>query len=297
VSESVPSGDVVEIPAPRVKRAWFPFPVVWVLPVLAAVVAGYFVYRHYRERGPEVAVTFADGAGLQAGQTRVTYRGVEIGRVVGVGLSKDLAAARVIVQLRAEAGEFAKEGATYWVVRPDFSLADGITGLGTVVSGPYIAALPGNGKAVKEIDGRAEAPAPKEEGLTIVLASDRLNRLQVGAPVYFRDVAIGAVRKIQLAPDATHVDATALIHKKYAPLVRRNSRFWAVSGADVKGGIFSGLQVKLGTLQQLVSGGIEVATPDEVGEPAQDGDEFRMHDEPKKEWLAWAPKIQVGEGE
>jgi hypothetical protein len=44
--------------------------------------------------------------------------------------------------------------------------------------------------------------------------------------------------------------------------VRANSKFWPVSGFDVKGGIFSGLELQLRSLKALVSGGIAFATPD-----------------------------------
>jgi paraquat-inducible protein B len=37
--------------------------------------------------------------------------------------------------------------------------------------------------------------------------------------------------------------------------VRANSKFWPVSGFDVKGGIFSGLELQLRSLKALVSGG------------------------------------------
>ena len=57
-----------------------------------------------------------------------------------------------------------------------------------------------------------------------------------------------------------------------------------------------GAEVNVESLKSLVSGGINFATPDEAkgGEPVKDGTLFRLYDEPKKEWLEWAPAISVG---
>jgi paraquat-inducible protein B len=275
----------------------WPFPLVWVVPVLALVVAGYYWWQHDKDRGPEVVVTFADATGLRAGDTSVTFRGVEIGKVSGVSLGKDLRAARVAVQLDKTAGAFAKAGARYWVIRPEISVKE-VTGLGTVLSGPVIAALPGDGGEAKEFVGLAAAPAPEEDGISVSLRTDQLDRLQVGAPVYYRGIQVGEVREARLAGDSSHVDVRAFIQKRYVPVVRRNTRFWMVAGADVKGGIFSGVEVKLGTLRSILSGGVAFATPDSPADPVREGDQFELNSEPRKEWLTWSPRIPLAqEGE
>src|SRR5205823_13741158 len=116
--------------------------------------------------------------------------------------------------------------------------------------------------------------------------------LQAGTPIYYRGVQVGSVADVRLSADARLVDLPALIRRRYAPLVRANSRFWLVSGADVRGGLFSGVQVKLESIRSLISGGITFATPDDkMGPPATDGAEFPIFDEPAKEWLTWSPKI------
>ncbi len=90
------------------------------------------------------------------------------------------------------------------------------------------------------------------------------------------------------------MNINAVIWQRFAPLVTKRSEFWSISGADVKGGIFSGISVKLDSLRTLLSGGVEFATPEvEANQPAQDGADFTLHPEPQKEWLTWAPKIPL----
>src|SRR2546428_13980592 len=78
-----------ELPKAKVKRRRWNLPVVWVVPVVAAIVAGYLIYDHVREFGPKITIKFKDGSGLKAGQTPIKYRGVQIGEVTAVELSKD----------------------------------------------------------------------------------------------------------------------------------------------------------------------------------------------------------------
>ena len=73
-----------------------------------------------------------------------------------------------------------------------------------------------------------------------------------------------------------------MVWRRFAGLLRPTSEFWSTPGADVKGGLFSGLQLKLGDLKSLISGGVTFATPEEgPTTPASDGAEFNLHDDPK----------------
>jgi hypothetical protein len=73
-------------------------------------------------------------------------------------------------------------------------------------------------------------------------------------------------------------------------LVRANSRFWNASGVNVKLGV-GGLDVRTDSLESILEGGIEFATPNSPGPQAKTGKLFALNDEPEATWLAWAPKI------
>ena len=84
------------------------------------------------------------------------------------------------------------------------------------------------------------------------------------------------------------------IRPRYVKLVRSSSKFWNSSGADVKFGLFSGLEINVESLKSLVGGGIVFATPDDPkARQASNGASFPLHDQPAKEWLGWAPRISI----
>jgi paraquat-inducible protein B len=116
----------------------------------------------------------------------------------------------------------------------------------------------------------------------------------VASPVYFRGIEVGVIQDIQLSQAGDGVDVHVFVRQRYTTLVRNSSQFWVASGFDVKGGIFTGVQVKMDSLRALLSGGIAFATPEKgMGDVAPDGAEFALYDERKKEWLDWSPKIEL----
>lgn len=285
--------DQRELPRPKVTKMRWPFPLIWLAPICALAAAGYYWHLHTEERGTQISIDFKDGTGLKIGQTPVTMHGVEIGKVTQISLGDDHQKVRVQIALQRQYASIAAGGALFWIVRPDFSDWS-LSGLGTVVSGAYIDAVPGVGAARLEFVGLEKPPISLGDGLILILRADRLEHLQPDSPIYYRGVQVGVVQSAHLANDATHVNINVVIWQRFARVVTKRSEFWRLSGADVKGGIFSGISAKLDSLRTLISGGIEFATPEEGATlPAQDGADFSLHEEPKKDWLTWAPIIPL----
>lgn len=281
------------VPA-NVKRRRF-FSVVWLVPLVAAGVAGYLVYQRVAQAGPLITIRFADGEGLKPGQSPVKYRGVAVGEVRSIALSRDLHGVLVEARLDKSAAALARQGAAFWIVRPEVGLQN-ITGLGTIISGPYIEVIPGTGPPAKVFQGVAPAPVRQEEkGLSIRLLSPTRGSLRAGSPVYYRGMEVGHVQEQRLSDDARLVESDVFIEQSYAALVRDDSRFWNVSGVDIDFSLFKGAQVNVESLKSLVSGGVSFATPPpgKGNEPAGNGALFRLYDEPKKEWLEWSPAIPL----
>src|SRR5687768_4392427 len=142
--------------------------VVWVVPLIAALVAGYLVYHRVGQAGPRINIRFKDSGGLKPGQSPVKYRGVTVGEVRSLSLSEDLQSVEVTARLEKGATALAKEGAKFWIVRPELSVAN-VSGLSTIITGPYIEALPGNGEPQKTFEGAENSPPSSEDkGLKIV---------------------------------------------------------------------------------------------------------------------------------
>ena len=280
-----------QAPQARVRRRRF-FRLIWIVPLVAVAVAVYLVMHRMQDYGPEIRVTFTDGGGLRVGQTPVRYRGVQVGEVTGVYLAPDEKHAVVRMRLTRSGASLAREGSSFWIVRPRLGFGQ-ITGLSTVLSGPEIHVLPGkpDAKATREFAGLETPPSSIEGGLRIVLRGAR-PKMRVDAPVYYRGVEVGVVHKLDLAPNALSADIHVVIFPRYAALVREGSTFWDVSGVNVKGGILKGMQVEFESLRAFITGGIEFASPPGTAR-AKPGTVFFLYDEPKKEWLAWAPRIAI----
>lgn len=283
-----------ELPKAAVRKRKWGFPVIWVVPVIAAIVAGYLVYDRVRSYGPTITIRFKDANGIKPGETLIKHLGVSIGTVTAVELTEDVEHVLVTARLRRAPVSVAREGAVFWIVRPELGVAN-ISGLGTVISGPHIEVLPGTGAPKEEFVGIESSPVILERnGLKIVLLSNRVGSLRPNSPVYYRGVEVGVVQEVDLSPDATTVSIRLFIRQRYARLVRSGTKFWNASGADVNAGLFRGIDIKVESLRALVAGGIAFAIPDDPkAPPAKNGMVFPLYDEPKKEWLDWSPKIPI----
>jgi len=288
---------VEQLPTARVRRRKWRLGVVWVVPLVAAIVAAYLVQGRLEEFGPTIAITFKDGGGVKAGQTEVRYRGVPIGQVSDIDLTDDHEYVLVKARLRRSAVSVAREGSVFWIVKPEVGFG-AVRGLTTVLTGPYIQVSPGRGPPTTEFRGLERAPPTLgRSGLKIILAATQVGSIRPGTPVHYRGVEVGSVVAVDLSRDATAAHVETFIEQRYARLVRSGSRFWNVSGLDVHASLFKGLQVSLESLRSLVTGGIAFATPEDPNAvPVKDGTIFPLHDQPEKEWLAWRPKIPIPTG-
>jgi paraquat-inducible protein B len=282
-----------DLPQARVERRRWHDQIVWVVPLVAAMVAGYLVYNRLHEFGTTITIRFRDGDGLRVGETPLKYRGVFIGEVKSIELSRDRQYVEVVIRLRRSADSIARQDSDFWIVRPELGVGN-ITGLGTIITGPHIEVLPGEGAPTKEFIGLPNAPLlvpPKV--LRITLLGSRLGGLKAGSPVFYRGVEVGIVQDTSLHTNATAIVVRLAIQHRYANLVRSGSKFWNVSGVDVKLGLFRGAEVNFQSPKSLVGGGIAFATKDTDEPPATDGLVFPLEEEPKKEWLEWRPQIAI----
>jgi paraquat-inducible protein B len=292
---------MTEAPAhPVLKKARSLYLTVWLIPLCAAIGAGFY-FRDYLElRGPVITIRFSAADGIKVGDTPVLHRGVRIGKVTDVELSENLNDAEVTVRLERHQEAFAKKGADFWIVRPEIS-EGGLTGLNTVLTGPYIDSVPAPREGLRESEiqsefiGLGKSPESFGDGVSLILHERRLDHLQAGSPIFYRGIQVGAVRGVKLGRQGDWVDVDAVVWSRYRALVKTNSRFWNMSGFDVKAGLFSGVELKLRSLQTILNGGVGFATPEaqDAGAEAKDRAEFTLESEPKKQWLDWAPKIEL----
>jgi paraquat-inducible protein B len=265
----------------------------WAVPVAAAAIAGWIFYKELFSKGPTVEIFFDNAVGLQAGQSKMKYRGVDIGDVTAVALTDDTKLVKVIVDVEKSADTVARQGSLFWVVKPEIGL-NAITGLQTIMAGTYIAVQPGTGKPETRFRGIPQPPATQKEmpGLRVMLLAEKLGSVKQHSPVLYHGMQVGEVHDSSLGPTAQVVRIYLNIDRKYAPLVRMNSKFWNAGGVNVSFG-WSGLDISAQSIQTLLGGGIAFATPDSKAEEAYDGAAFRLYDKPEKTWSAWFPAISL----
>jgi paraquat-inducible protein B len=268
-----------DVPKPVVKKKR-QFSIVWLIPLVAALIGAWLAYRTLAEKGPTITITFATAEGLEAGKTKIKYKDVEVGEVDEIALSKDLSQVLVTASLVKEAERYLTENTRFWVVRARVA-AGQVSGIGTIFSGAYIGIDPGKpGKPVRAFKGLETPPVivTGAPGRYYRLRADKLGSLDIGVPVYYRQIKVGEVVGYDLAKDGQAVNIKIFVHAPYDELVRENTRFWNASGVDVSLNA-SGLKVDLQSLVSIVLGGIAFGTPVslEVGEIAQADHLFKLY--------------------
>ncbi|WP_419174072.1 MlaD family protein [Desulfosediminicola sp.] len=240
-----------------------------------------------------ITVRFEEGISIGEG-SQVRYKGVPVGKVTRIRFGEDLQSVDVEFRIEPGVAPLFKTTTRIWQVTPEISLA-GIKNIETAITGAYLTFLPGAGKPTRRFTGLSQPPQPgylEDDSLQLILEASHLGSLSMGSPLYYRDLKVGEVTGFELSPSFRIVYVFIRIEPRYAAIVRENSKFWNVSGARVTGGIFSGITVSTGSVEAIVRGGINIATP--VNEPAQKavekGHKFLLHDEADPEWLDWTPK-------
>lgn len=136
------------------------FSVIWLIPILAIVIAGWLAWRSFANRGPDITITFDTASGLTAGQTQVKNKAVTLGTVQDISLTPDMRRVIVHVRMNGDTEDILTDHTRFWVVRPRINGAS-ITGLETLLSGAYIAIDPGEkgGRYESNLRGSKRRPA------------------------------------------------------------------------------------------------------------------------------------------
>ncbi len=273
-----PSAPLAASPAVDRPSRWLPS-LIWMIPVLAALIGAWQVISWVTNKGATVYVYFASGEGLDSGQTKVKYKDVDIGRVVSVTLAEDGNRVVAKIEMAKEAERFTAQDSRFWVVRPQIG-ASGVSGLGTLLSGPYIGAAPGvKEETTNSFTGLETAP-PIPIGLKgreYKLHADTLGSVSPGSPVYFKRVRVGQVASIALDKAGQGIDMSVFVEQPYIGLVGPDTRWWHASGVDLRLDA-SGLKLNTQSLAALATGGIAFESADErkPATPAAAGTRFLL---------------------
>jgi paraquat-inducible protein B len=235
---------------------------VWFIPILAALVGAWVAVARILSEGPKITIVFHSAEGLEAGKTKINYRGVDIGILSTIRLSEDHQRVIATAQMAPKTEDFLLEDTRFWVVRPRISGAN-VSGLGTLISGAYIGIEIGNSKEEKSDFVALETPPVVSidvPGRFFVLKTPDLGSLDTGTPIFFRRLQVGQVASYELNKEGQFFTVKVFVRAPYDQYVTANTRFWQASGIDVSLSA-SGLSVQTQSLLSILIGGIAFEAP------------------------------------
>jgi len=253
---------------------------VWILPIVAAAICGWLLYKGYTETGIEIEVKFSDASGIVPEKTQVMSMGIPLGKVIDMEPDLHDRSVKVIIEMDRTTESFLVEDLKFWLVKPEVS-ARQITGLETILSGSYIGVQRGDSTTpARQFTALQKAPPIHNEtpGLHLKLRSTALKSIQEGSPIYFKNIRIGAVKTYSLEEDES-VLINCFIQPQYSGLIRSGSRFYNASGLSVSGAL-PDIEIRMESVATLFIGGIVVSTPESLKDspPAQSGDLFTLYE-------------------
>lgn len=274
--EPIPTAPVV-----RPRTAAHSMSVVWIIPIVAALLGLWLVWQHYSGKGPLVEIRFETAEGIEAGKTAVQCRSVRIGLVESVGLTPDKKGVVTRVRVDRSTESLLVSDTRFWVVRPRFG-GSGISGLGTLVSGTYIELDPGNSEnSERQFVGLENPPITPQgvPGLHVILVADKAGSVGPGSPITYKGIKVGRVESQNFNRQNGRVEYAAFIEGDFGKLINNRTRFWNVSGIDLEMGA-NGIRLRTGTLESIISGGVAFETTHGGArvEPAADGASFPLYD-------------------
>ena len=254
--------------------------VVWIIPILAALVAIGIAIQRVLSEGPTITIVFTVAEGLEAGKTFVKYKDVNIGQVTAVRLSPDYSKVEVTAKIDKSAAGLMVEDAKFWVVEPRVTLS-GVSGLGTLLSGNYIGFEIGKSNQQQRKFTGIEVPpiiTSGQPGRQFVLKAENLGSLGIGSPIYYRRLEVGQVIAYDLVSDGKGVEIKVFVNAPFDRYVNPDTRFWNASGIDVSVGT-GGLEVRTQSLVAVIAGGLAFDTPPFVAktEPAAVNTVFTLY--------------------
>ena len=246
----------------RVKKTNVFTSIVWLIPLIALIAGSWLLVKDIRNRGPVVTLLMDSAEGIEVNNTVIKVLNVDVGRVTRIKLRDDQKGVEVTAQLSADAKDLIRSDTQFWVVKPRIDQS-GVTGLGTLLSGSYIAFTPGKSQETKDVFVVQDIPpiaAIGQSGLRLILVGKNDRILNVSSPVLYENFMVGQVESAHFDPSDQSVHYTIFIQSPNDKLINSASRFWLESGINIET-TGSGVKLNSAPLAALLSGAISFDSP------------------------------------
>jgi paraquat-inducible protein B len=235
-----------------------------------------------RAESQPIHIFFDEGHDLVPERTRVCYLGQPIGVVESAHPNPSSKSIDAVIRLESGYTNFAKSDTIFTLVSPKVTPHE-VSGLETIVTGPYIACEPsGTGTSTDHFVGQTTTsdqwhPSKSaQNGLRVTLTAPNLPTLSAGSPVYYKGIVAGSVLGLKL-DDAGKPQMDLLINPAFSKFIHGNSRFWRMPATSI--GAASGqLTVDVQGLKSLIDGGIAFDTFTDAEAGAKQDSCFPLYD-------------------
>lgn len=229
----------------------------------------YLLYSDFESAkvGVPIILRFDKTNLIQENNTVIKFQGKTIGRLGDFSYDKNTNEMIVLASIDPTMEDILTEETQFWVVKPSVNLLD-LTGLDALISGNYIQVRPVlKGKPKFDFKVMGDEPIQSNEvpGVHFYIESKVLGSMTKGSPIYYKNIAVGHIEGFELTQDTLNVHLKAFIKPEYSHLLKENSRFYNVSGLNVKGGL-SGVKVEVESLVTLLKGGLSFYNPDDTSD-------------------------------
>lgn len=235
------------------------------------------------DRGPLIEITFENAGGVEAGETKIRRRDVNVGTVEAVRLSDDLNSVIVEARLDPQVSAYIDVDTRFWIVNAQINTTE-ISGLSTLLSGAYIEVdwddQPGERRSA--FVGLTEVPliTRDQDGMRVTLDAEEAGYIYVGSPLFLRQMEVGRVERRRLSDDGTQVLFDVFIAAPYHKHVYPETRFFGVSGVEASFNA-QGASVRVESIAALFTGGIafENSEASAASKPVlKDDVKFKLYD-------------------
>ena len=255
---------------------------IWLVPLAALVISLWLTWQHYASLGTQITISFVSAEGLETGKTAVRFRSVEVGKVESMHLDSTLQQVIVTVRINKDSKNLLNESTRFWIERPRIG-PGGVSGLGTLFSGAYIAMSTSADKSLGYLNTFTGLEIPPltttdEPGLHLLLTSTAGASLSSGAPVLYKQFEVGKIESRRLVDDGQTIAYGVFINEPYDRFVNSNTKFWELGAFKMDFGA-QGMAVEMESLSVLINGGISFATPKRLqeGPPVEDDSLFELY--------------------
>ena len=207
--------------------------------------------------------------------SKLYYKNIEIGEVESIKLKEDI---QVRLKVHNRYKDLFHKNSIIYLEGMVVSLQK-VKNISSSIFGDklHLVAM-GHSKIFKnefDIDSINPIDTKYKDGLRVVLVHTNSKDISIDAPVYYNYFKIGNIESIDLNTVTNKIEITLFIEKVYQKYIQRDTIFKKTSVIDIDLGLMSS-KIKIGTLESLSKGGIDVISSNELSRPVPNGTVFSL---------------------